>query len=394
MENKYLIVNTGSASKKYAVYNHDGEIAFVHLETEEGKYISTIRFMGKSEITTISKDDYVKSLNYLISILKSKKIVSSKEDIYGVGIRVVAPGRYFQSNRIIDNQYVKNLKLAQKKAPLHLEVIVEEIKKLKSFFGSKLKVVGVSDSEFHSTMPQKAKNYGIYFSDAEKYEIYRYGYHGISARSIINKLEKKGSLPDKIIICHVGGGVSIMAIKGGKSVDTSMGFTPLEGVIMANRVGDIDSGAVVYLSEVLKLNDLKLLQYLNKKCGLFGLSNGLSNDIRDLFKAEEESSDLMATNALDTYVYKIQKQIGESFVSLGGLDMLVFSGTVGERSYKMRKRICHGLESLGIVINQKINECMDGVDCILNTNESKVKIEVVKTDEMNQIAKETQKILI
>jgi acetate kinase len=147
------------------------------------------------------------------------------------------------------------------------------------------------------------------------------------------------------------------------------------------------------LSEVLKLNGLKLRQYFNKKCGLFGLSGGLSGDVRDLFKAEEEKGDIKATKALDTYVYKIQKQIGAYYVALGGLDMLAFSGTVGERSFRMRKRICSGLESLGIVIDQKINECMDGVDCILNTNESKVRIEVVNTDEMNQIAQETQKIL-
>ena len=200
-------------------------------------------------------------------------------------------------------------------------------------------------------------------------------------------------MPSKLIICHIGGGVSVIAIKDGKSIETSMGFTPLEGMVMANRVGDIDSGAVVFLSDFLKLNDLKLLQYLNKKCGLFGLSGGLSNDVRDLLKAEEENMDAKASDALNTYVYKIQKQVGASFVALGGLDMLVFSGTVGERSYKMRRKICHGLESLGIIINEKINECMDGVNCVLNTAESKVKIEVVKTEEMNQISEDTRKIL-
>jgi acetate kinase len=272
-------------------------------------------------------------------------------------------------------------------------MIFTELKNLKSFFGGKIRIVGISDSEFHADMPEKAKNYAIYSEDAAKYEIYRYGYHGISARSIINKLQKKNNLPDKIVICHIGGGVSIMAVKGGKSIDTSMGFTPLEGMVMANRVGDIDSGAVVYLSEVLKIKGLKLRQYLMKKCGLFGLSGGLSNDVRDLFKAEEINNDKNAKKALDTYVYKIQKQIGASFVALGGLDMLVFSGTVGERSFRMRKRICHGLSALGIVIDDQINECMDGVDCVLNKTESKVRIEVVNTDEMNEIAIETQKML-
>ncbi len=394
MKNKYLIVNIGSASKKYAVYDNDGEVVFVHLETENGGYVSTTKVSDKPETIKISGKNFEKSLNYLIEVLKSKNIVSNKDDIFGIGVRVVAPGIYFQSNRIIDDEYMRNLKIAQKKAPLHLEVTSLEIKKLRAFFGSKIKMVGVSDSEFHHTMPQKAKNYAICSRDAEKYEIYRYGYHGISARSIVNKLEKRGNLPSKLVICHIGGGVSIMAVKDGKSMETSMGFTPLEGMVMANRVGDIDSGAVVYLSQVLKLKGLKLLQYFNKKCGLFGLSGGLSGDVRDLFKAEEEKNDIKASNALDTYVYKIQKQIGASFVALGGLDTLVFSGTVGERSFRMRKRICSGLESLGIIIDKKINDCMDGVDCVLNTKESKVKIEVVKTDEMNQIAKETEKILL
>jgi acetate kinase len=393
MSGKYLIVNTGSASKKYAVYEKDTEIAFVHLETEENKYISTIRLKDKIDTESISRNNFEQSLEYLVEILKSRNIISGKDDIHSIGIRVVAPGIYFQSNKIIDETYLKNLKVALQKAPLHLEVVFEEIKKLKKFFGKDKKIVGVSDSEFHFSMPQMAKNYAIYTEDAEKHEIYRYGYHGISAQSIINKLNKRGDLPSRIIVCHIGGGVSIMAVKNGKSIDTSMGFTPLEGAVMANRVGDIDSGAIVYLSEVLHLKGLKLLQYLNKKCGLYGLSNGLSNDIRDLFKAEEDHGDFRASNALDTYVYKIKKQIGGCFVVLGGLDMVVFTGTVGERSYKMRKRICRGLESLGIVIDDSLNENIDGVDGILGHKDSKVKIEVIKTDEMKQIAIETQKII-
>ena len=206
-------------------------------------------------------------------------------------------------------------------------------------------------------------------------------------------MEKKGDLPNKLIICHIGGGISIMAIKDGKSIETSMGFTPLEGMAMANRVGDIDAGAVIYLSEVLKLNGLKLRQYFNKKCGLLGISGGLSNDVRDLFTAEE-NNDAKATKALDLYAYKIQKQIGASFVALGGLDTLVFSGTVGERSYKMRKRICSGLESLGILIDSKINESIVGMDSVINSSESKVKVEVIKTEEMNQMAKVVGKILL
>lgn len=387
---KNLIVNTGSASKKYAIYDGEIEKAFLHMETEEGKYICTVKIDGKSEIVKINPDDYEKSLDYLINTLIKKNVISKKEDINAIGIRVVAPGSYFQENRIIDSQYLKNLKVAQKKAPLHLEVTSKEIYKLIKYFGKKIKILGISDSEFHSTMPQKAKNYAICALDAKKHDIYRFGYHGISARSIVNKLKRRGTVPERMIICHIGGGVSIMAVKNGESIETSMGFTPLEGMVMANRVGDIDSGAVIYLSQVLKLNGLKLLQYLNKKCGLIGLSDGLSNDVRDLFKAEEENNDINATNALDTYVYKIQKQIGAYSVVLGGLDRIVFSGTVGERSYKMRKRICAGLESLSVYLDEKINGETDSVDRVLSTKESRIIVEVIKTDEMSQMAREVR----
>jgi acetate kinase len=392
MNNKYLIVNTGSASKKYALYDDNGEIAFFHFESDGSGHVVTVRVGDKKEVMKISSVNFDKSIKYLVEILISKKIISEKKDITCISIRILAPGKYFQSNKTIDAKYMRNLKPALKKSPLHLEMIFAELRKLRDYFGTKMTMVGISDSEFHHTMPQKAKNYAINSDDAEKYEIYRYGYHGISAQSIVNKLKKSGALPSRMIVCHIGGGVSVMAIKDGKSIDTSMGFTPLEGVVMANRVGDIDPNAVIYLSEVLKLNNMKLRQYLNKKCGLLGLSGGFSNDIRELLKADEEGNP-KAKNALDTYVYKIQKYIGSSFVALGGLDAIIFSGTIGERSFKMRSRICDGLESLGVFLDEEINNCMDGVDCTLNNKDSKVRLEVVRTDEVSQMAIETKRVL-
>ena len=228
-------------------------------------------------------------------------------------------------------------------------------------------------------------------ADTKKYEIYRYGYHGLSFQSIVGKLKDKNSLPSKMIVCHIGGGISITAIKDGKSIDTSMGFTPLEGMTMATRVGDIDSGAVIYLSEVSGLKGMKFRQYLNKNSGLFGLSGGVSGDVRDLLKIEYENSD--AKNALDIYAYKIQKQIGAYVAVLGGVDSLVFSGTVGERSFKMRKRICDGLEVFGLKLDNSKNEITDRIDAVISTFDSKVKIEVIKTNEMKVIAEETEKLI-
>jgi acetate kinase len=389
---KNLIVNTGSASKKYAVYERNNEIAFVHLETGEGDFISTLKTPSGLVKEKISKKDFDDSLNFLVNLLKSKNIISDKKDISKVGIRVVAPGLSFQKNSIIDNKYLKDMKEAESKAPLHMGMILEEIKKIKKFFGKDIPFVGISDSTFHNQMPDKAKLYAIPLKDAKKYEIYRYGYHGISMRSIVNKLRERGDLPEKLVVCHIGGGVSLTAIKNGVSIDTTMGFTPLEGMIMANRVGDIDSGALVYISEKLRLNNKRLISYLNKDCGLLGLSGGISNDIRDLLRLDEEENNIDAKNALDVYVYRIKKQIGAYVVALGGIDTIVFSATVGERSFKMRKRICSGLEFLGVKLDECINNATEGVEAEISSTDSKVKIFVVKTDEMRVLAEETEEV--
>ena len=399
---KYLIVNPGSASKKYAIYEGDKEIAFIHLETKEKGFCSNLKYSDKTETVDLSAKDYDKSLVYIFNFLKEKGIILNKEEISGIGMRIVAPGISFQKNGLIDKEYIKQLYEAKKKAPLHLEAEIEEIERLRKFFGlpvkglfgqgNNIKMIGISDSAFHIDMPEKAKKYAIPLELAKKYEIYRYGYHGISIRSILNKIKSKEQLPGRMVVCHIGGGVSITAIKDGKSIDTSMGFTPLEGVVMANRVGDIDSGALIYMSEVLRMDGKKLRQYLNKECGLMGLSGGKSADVRDLLKFESEG-DNDAKLALDIYAYRIQKQIGSYAVALGGIDRIIFSGTVGERSFKMRKRICDGLNFLGVKLDENINNITEGKDGVVSSIDSKVKIEVVKTDEMKDLSEETRVFL-
>ncbi len=388
---KYLIINPGSASRKYALYEGEKELAYMHIESEEGgNEISTVTAQGKKEKKNISAEDFDKSFEYTLNELIKAGLIASKEDIAVCGIRVVAPGNFFLQDKIINSEYKKLLKKAFEKAPLHIAPILEEIKKIRYAIG-RIPLVGISDSAFHSSMMEKSKRYAIPSEDAEKFEIFRYGYHGISLRSIVSKMEKSGPIPENVIICHIGGGVSVTALKNGKSIDTTMGLTPLEGVVMATRVGDIDSGAVVYLSKVKKLKGKNLLQYLNKKCGLLGIS-GKSDDVRDLIKAENEGDNLSKL-ALDMYAYKIQKYIGAYAVALGGLDTIVFSGTVGERSFLMRERICKGLGFLGVEINSILNNTSDSIDVVLSSPESKVKVEVVKTDEMAQMAKDTAKFL-
>ncbi|OHA46473.1 MAG: hypothetical protein A2541_01980 [Candidatus Taylorbacteria bacterium RIFOXYD2_FULL_36_9] len=413
---KYLIVNRGSASEKYAVDEGEKCLAFLHLEKAENEkcdFVSSLYISGqetagqpsplngrpnRSEdspaISCITKKEYENSLNYALNLFIEKKIIANKEEITGIGIRVVAPGKYFQGDKIIDKVYLKEIKKVLAEAPLHILPTYEAIKDLKKTFKN-IPIVGVSDSDFHKTIPDQAKYYGLPWAETQKYQIERYGYHGISVESILNKMKaektEEGQIPKKLIICHIGSGASVTAVKDGQSIENSMGFTPLEGVMMATRAGNIDPGALAYLSERLGLKGKKLKEYLNKKCGLLGVSEQ-SSDVRDLLKLEREGN-TQAKLALDMYVYHLQKQIGSYYVVLGGLDMIIFTATVGERSFIMRERICADLEMLGLKLDKEKNNQSEGINALISTSDSQVKILVRKTDEMRQIARDTIKIL-
>jgi acetate kinase len=280
---------------------------------------------------------------------------------------------------------------AREKAPLHISMTIDEVKKIKKVFGD-ITIVGISDSAFHEPMSKSVERYALPKEITEKYEIQRYGYHGTSVKSILYKLgETLGPLPRKIIICHLGSGVSVNAIKDCRSFETSMGFTPLEGAIMATRAGDLDPGVVSYLSENLGLRGEKLREFLNNKCGLLGIS-GKSSSIKDLVNLESKG-DKDAKLALEMYVHRIKKYIGSYFAVMGGADMLVFSATVGERSTVIRERICEGLDVLGIKIDKEKNNKSIGINVDISGTGSRVKVMIIKTDEMSQMARDTRSVL-
>lgn len=391
MDKKYLIVNTGSASKKYALYAGGKEICKAHFEKEGGKFIVTFLFGRLKEKKVIKESSYRSALNFLLELLLVKKIIRSKSDIRAVGLRVVAPGNYFLENRLVDKKYLDKLKASEQEAPLHIHPIIAEVRQLKKILPS-VPVVGVSDSVFHSTMPQQSKLYNLPERVAAKYGMYRYGYHGISMQSVLRKVKKiLGTLPARMIICHLGGGSSIAAVKNGKSIDTSMGFTPLEGVPMGTRIGNIDAGAVIYLAEKFGLSLRQLETFFNSKCGLLGLS-GKTSDIRQLIELEK-SGDKKAKLALDTFVYSIKKYIGAYAAALNGLDLLVFTATIGERSWIMRGKICNELDVFGINIDLKKNRKVVSADGLISKSNAPVKIAVITTDEMGEIAKEVSAFL-
>lgn len=392
MDKKYLIVNTGSASKKYAFYCGPKKVYVAHFEFEDGKPIVTEFFGNEKRKKEISKDEYIKAVGLILNSLIEKKIINSKKDIDCAGVRIVAPGEYFLKNKIIDKEYLKMASLALEKVPLHLGPALEEIKYIKSFFGKDKSIYGISDSAFHFTIPEPERFYAIPIKDTRRFGLYQYGYHGISIQSVIYRAKKiLGKLPKRVIVCHLGGGASVTAVAGGKSVDTSMGFTPLDGLIMATRVGNIDPGVVLYLSEKLKKNNKDMETYFNNECGLLGLS-GKSCDLRELIEYEK-SGHMDSTLSLKIYVNTIKKYIGRMAAILGGVDLIILAGTVGERSSIIRERICNGLEFLGVEIDKKINNKSFGVEAQVNKANSKCKILIVKTDEMEEMAKSTLLLL-
>lgn len=359
------------------------------MEEEGDGFVATYDILGKKNKTAISQDDYKKSGAFLVSLLLEEKLISQKNEIAAIGFRIVAPGDYFSTTRKIDPEYIEMLKNMLKKAPLHIAGVSSEIDEFSELLPEAV-FVGISDSAFHSDMPDMARGYAI-TSDMREAGIKRYGYHGISFSYVSLRMKDIfGSTPERAIICHLGGGSSITALKNGKSVDTSMGFTPLEGLMMATRSGDIDVGAAVEIARNKKLSPEEIEQYLNKECGLLGIS-GFSSDIRELLKKEAEG-DERSSLALGMFVYRIKKYIGSYIAALGELDALIFTATVGERSYIMRSRICEKMDFLGIVIDEKKNEELAGEGFIENTS-SRVKIAVIPTDETLEMARETRDFL-
>ncbi len=391
MDKKILIINTGSASKKYALYSEGVELFKIHFEKENGNIVATTKTGEQSQEVTVTQAEYDSSLEYLLQVMLTNNVIADKNEISAAGVRIVAPGYYFLANKIINDEYLAKLQEAREQAPLHLKPAMAEIDQLKRVMPG-VPMVGVSDSAFHATLPPQARLYNIPEDMASKYGIYRFGYHGISAQSVVAKIKNMmGTVPPRTIICHLGSGSSIHAIKDGASLDTTMGFTPLEGLTMGTRIGNIDAGAVLYLFQKSGMSVGDLETYFNTQCGLFGLS-GKTPDIRELVELEN-AGDQKAKLALDAFVYSVRKYIGAYTAVMGGLDLLVFTATIGERSYVMRNKICEGLANLGVKLNQDKNNQTISADGFINDESAPVKIAVIPTDEMGQMAKETAAVI-
>lgn len=384
-ESLILVVNPGSASRKYALFSDGTKKANINFEFENGKVISKLDYNGQKYPATYEDSDLSAVSRYVFPILKQYQIVSQDSQLSAIGIRLVAPSRLFMKDAYVDESIMQAMEAVQARAPLHVGTVLTEIKQLTGHFVG-TPIIVISDSAFHADKPSKAWHYGIDTELAEKLDVRRFGYHGISVGSVVRILSEQNQLLPKTIVCHIGSGSSITAVRDGKSVETSMGYTPLEGLMMSTRCGTMDISAALAIKRGLNMSDEQLEEYLNKKAGLLGLS-GSSDDIRQLLEKENDG-DERAKLALDIFVYRVQLAIGQMAASMGGADQLVFTATVGERSAPMRQRITDNLGYLGFNLNQETNNNAFEPKEITNIAESGGKpILVVSTDESSEIAR-------
>ena len=393
MSKLILITNPGSASRKYALYDGDQLLAQLHFEYEGKKVVCTLKDdKGAKKNIKVEIKDLNDAIAVVPDILKNEQYTTDKNKLVAVVVRIVAPGDYFTADHIVDAEYMKNLAEAEKRNPVHVPTTANEIRGIREHFKD-VKIISVSDSAFHWEKPDTMKYYSFDMELADKYEIKRYGFHGLSYAFISRYMKEQGILPEKLVAMHLGSGSSVSAIFNGKAMDNSMGYTPLEGVAMSTRVGTIDVAAALSLKKALKIDsDEEFLLYLNKKCGLLGLS-GSTDDMREIIQKRDEG-DLRATMAHSIFVYRIQAYVGQRAASLGGVDALVFAGTIGERSDEIRHYVSQKLGYLGFRLDEdkNLNPEFTGKHALISAVDSKP-IYIVQTDETAQMINRAQTFL-
>jgi acetate kinase len=379
-----LAVNPGSSSRKYALYC-DGRLALeIHFEDTDNGYQMSSQESGSQQIfESISKDDFADSFKKMADLVDKYLFKIAAGTLQIIAIRVVAPGTFFQKHQGVTGDYLAELKKCETSAPIHIPAILREVTAAGTYF-KQAKIIATSDSFFHSEMPDKAREYSIAAEDTQAHDMYKFGYHGLSVASVVRRIHAViGQDPDRMIVCHVGNGVSVTAVKKGKSVDTTMGFSPTSGLLMGSRAGDIDATALLELMRVKHWRPKDAELYINTRCGLTGIAG--ESDIRRLLDRRSKN-DVAATKAIAQFAYSIQKAIAAQTVALGGVDVLVLTATAVTRSAELRSFILTGLEYLGVKVSADRNDLLVGKDGVISVRNSAVKVVVMKTDEMGEMA--------
>jgi len=393
---KILVVNAGSSSLKYQLINMEDESVVLkgicERITFSGSQLTQKTFDGRQIVIKQDMPSHKEAMQLVLDAMLDKEngALSSVSEISAVGHRVLHSAEDFHESVVIDDEVIaiceKNIELG----PLHMPGNIACIKSCREVMPG-VPMVAVFDTTFHSTMPAKAYMYGIPYEVYQEHKIRKYGFHGTSHKFVSEETAKiLGKKDAKMIICHLGNGSSISAVKDGKCQDTSMGFTPLEGLVMGTRSGDIDPAAVDYLRVKVGLKPEEVVDYLNKKCGMLGIS-GFSSDCRDLTAAMEKG-DERARLALEMVAYRVKKYVGSYLAVLGGADAIVFTGGIGEHSPLIRGIVMDGMEYCGAKFDKEKNIAYDDGVGELNTSDSKVKILVVPTNEELSIARETKNL--
>lgn len=394
-----LVINCGSSSLKYQLIDSDSEKVLAKGLCErigiDGSAITHQPAGGEKITTKADMPNHTAAVKYVIEKLVDPQVgvVKSLDEIGAVGHRIVHGGEKFANSVVIDDEVIKAVEECNDLAPLHNPASLIGINSCREIMPG-VPMVAVFDTAFHQTMPKEAYLYGLPYEYYEKYKVRRYGFHGTShdfvssrAAEILGK--KREDL--KIIVCHLGNGASVSAVKNGKCVDTSMGLTPLEGLIMGTRSGDLDPAIISFIADKEGLSADEVIDICNKKSGVLGLSGGLSSDFRDLGTAAEEGNE-KAETALNTWSYRVAKYVGAYTAAMNGVDVIVFTAGVGENNCSARAQVCGYLGYLGVTIDKEANN-KRGEEVIISTPDSRTTVMVVPTNEELAIARETLRLV-
>lgn len=394
-----LVINCGSSSLKFQLINSETEQCIAKGLCErigiDGSMITYSPAGGEKEKTVTPMADHTEAIRLVLEALTNEKIgvVKNLEDIGAVGHRIVHGGERFAEATLITDDVIKAIEECNDLAPLHNPANLIGINACKKLMPN-TPMVGVFDTAFHQTMPQEAYMYGLPYEYYQKYKVRRYGFHGTS-HSYVSKraAEVLGADYDslKIIVCHLGNGSSVSAVKNGVCVDTSMGLTPLEGLVMGTRSGDIDPAIIEFIANKENISLKEVLSILNKKSGALGLSNNLSSDFRDL-EDGMLAGDEHATRAMKSFCYRVAKYVGSYVAAMNGVDVICFTAGVGENAPIVRNMVCEYLGYLGITLDQELNN-KRGLDLVITTPDSKTKVMVIPTNEELAIARETVRLV-
>ncbi|WDL69579.1 acetate kinase [Helicobacter winghamensis] len=394
-----LVINCGSSSLKYQLINTQTEEVLASGICDrigiKGGQFSYKPKDGSKTTQNVEMPDHEVAIKLVLNALVDPKdgILKSLDEIKATGHRIVHGGEHFTESALVNDEVIRHIEECADLAPLHNPAHLLGIRACQHLMPNK-PMVAVFDTAFHQTMPPRAYIYGLPYEYYEKYKIRRYGFHGTSHSYVSKRTAEFLGIPlenSKIITCHLGNGSSICAIENGKSIDTSMGLTPLEGLVMGTRSGDLDPAIIDYIAQKENLNTKEVINILNKKSGVLGIS-GISSDFRDLLAADEEGN-LKARFAREVFAYRVAKYIGSYTAALTGVDAITFCAGVGENAKFIRGKIVSHLQFLGITLDEKANLETIGKEGIISTKDSKVKVCVIPTNEELMIARDTRALV-